>query len=73
MPQILDVPGFTGIRIHSGNTAKDTHGCVLVGETRETNTTLGHSHAAFNELMVKLETATDAITMEIINPPETVG
>lgn len=31
LPEVLNVPGFTGIRIHRGNTAEHTHGCILVG------------------------------------------
>lgn len=34
LPQIMNVPGFDGIRIHSGNTAEDTLGCVLCGMNR---------------------------------------
>jgi len=33
LPEILNVKGFKGIRIHRGNYAKDSHGCILVGES----------------------------------------
>lgn len=34
MPEVLDVPGFRGIRIHGGNTERDTLGCPLLGQVR---------------------------------------
>lgn len=57
-PQILDVPGFEGVRIHGGNTAADTLGCPLLGKERTKN---GVSNCAERnkELIRLLEEAED--------------
>ena len=31
LPEILNVEHFKGIRIHGGNKAEDSHGCILLG------------------------------------------
>ena len=72
MPELLNVPMFTGIRIHSGNTAKDTAGCLLVGQTRSVETrSIGRSRAAYKALMLKLTAAVkagDTINITYANP-----
>ena len=34
LPELLDVPGFSGIRCHGGNGPEDTAGCLLLGRVR---------------------------------------
>jgi heme-degrading monooxygenase HmoA len=54
MPLLLNVPGFLGIRIHSGNTDEDTEGCILVGFT-EADDFIGNSKSAFSQLFSKIQ------------------
>lgn len=54
MPEILNVKGFLGIRIHSGNVSEDTEGCILVGLSRSRDG-IGQSRDAFIKLMAELD------------------
>lgn len=56
MPLLEGVPGFEGIRIHPGNTAEDTEGCLLTGTSRALNYVSG-SRNAFKKLYTKIEKA----------------
>jgi hypothetical protein len=59
MPILRNVPGFEGIRIHTGNTARETDGCILVGRTRGLDW-IGHSRDAYDELYGILDCALDS-------------
>ena len=65
MPLINNVKGYSGIRIHSGNSSKDTEGCLLVGK----NTVIGRltdSRNTFNALFKRLQQkGSNKITIEI--------
>lgn len=50
MPLLLDVPGFSGIRIHPGNVPKDTEGCLLPGLVRREKG-VGESQLAYREIL----------------------
>ena len=56
MPHVLNVPGFEGIRIHAGNTAVDTSGCILLGKLLQADG-LANSRTAFEEFEKRLAEA----------------
>ena len=62
LPILLGGPEFNrkwqGIRIHAGNTAKDTEGCILVGQNREVGKVLD-SRKWLYELKQKIVEAKD--------------
>ena len=56
LPELLNVPHFLGIRIHSGNSSKDTEGCVLLG-TKSKGDWVTASRVAFNKVYKLLQAA----------------
>lgn len=65
MPLLLNVPGFAGIRIHTGNTEKDSLGCILVGKNKAVGKVL-ESRDTYNKLFSILQKANEKETIKII-------
>jgi hypothetical protein len=59
LPLLVDVPNFEGVRIHPGNTAEDTEGCLLVGFNQVKGKVVA-SRATFQKLFEKLWAADQA-------------
>lgn len=65
LPRLLNVPFFDGILIHAGNTAKDSAGCILVGENKEKGKVL-NSMATLKRLYKRMKERKDeGITITI--------
>ena len=71
LPEILNVPNFSGIRIHSLNKAEESEGCIGVGEWNRKDTNwISNSRKTFNKLFALLEEANnnkEKITITINN------
>ena len=67
LPHLLNIPMFEGIRIHSGNTDKDTEGCLLVGTAWGGGDKITNSRVAFDRLFEKLQASTTPIYIEIVD------
>ena len=48
-PRLQNIPQFSGVLIHSGNTAADTEGCIIVGENKVVGKVI-NSRATVNKL-----------------------
>ena len=56
LPRLCNTPGYQGVLVHCGNTAKDTDGCILVGENKEKGK-VRNSTATFRKLYPILKAA----------------
>lgn len=69
LPLLLNVPGFEGVRIHSGNRPEDTEGCILVGKNYDKDfpDIVTDSRMAFKGLfeLIKKETLINKVYLEI--------
>lgn len=68
LPEVKNVPEFSGIRIHSGNSADDSLGCILVGQKTK-NGWISNSRVTCSKLYNEIQIAINKkenVTLTII-------
>ena len=66
LPELLNVPMFTGIRIHAANKAEDLEGCIAVGCSRAPDW-IGGSKLALADLVTRIEAVLPGLWVTITN------
>lgn len=65
MPQVMDVPGWTGVRMHSMNEAKDSLGCIGMGKNDKPGW-ISNSRATHAEFDKRLEASGGRCRLRIV-------
>ena len=65
-PEIMDVPNFTGIRLHGGNSKIHTKGCLLTGRN-QVGQEVSHCAEPLEHIIEIIDEAKKAYFIEIIN------
>lgn len=68
LPLLLNVPCFDGVRIHGGNTAEDSQGCILIGANSDLKSCISNCASKVNSLVAALKTVEkkEKIWIEIV-------
>jgi hypothetical protein len=66
LPLLLDVPNYKFVRIHAGNSNKDTLGCILIGANQDVKTEKIWNCAIVVNLLIDLIDKHDECILEIV-------
>jgi hypothetical protein len=69
LPRLSDVPGFSGILIHRGNTKNDSSGCILTGENKVKGKVINSTRyeKRLVEILTEAQERGEEIRIEIVN------
>ena len=72
LPEVLNVKGFAGIRIHGGNDHTNSEGCILVAENRFINKQSPLKKSIFNWIQKSKIKDLNCVIQKAINKSEKV-